>query len=515
MAAPGVLDVPRYAEQATRRLRAASPGTDWRDVVEKGLGAAYAQSDAHALTSMVQVVAHLLDAQGRFEDAVAEIDHALVFARELPDAAVVLFGLKASVLAAPGRFAEALAAVAEGERALPRAGLVEGIRFRIFRRIVKWQMFHPDETSDVEEILALTARHRLRRDRTFLLTWYIPYLAARGLRREAHPWIRAVRLDAKAARSKWRLSDAAAFEAWEDFSREPGGRKSRSQLDPSNGLSTWRGESVHLREAALRRDLEAGERALNALRQARRRVGSADLGRVQQLERAFACANNLSEVIDGPPPERIHLNNLGAWLAETEAVAARGSQRAAGEWLEALGEVLPPGIQSALEWPVSVARLRGALSLRAGMVRRARSELNDAVEWSRAAGALPEEGLALLQLGELCANADLRVPERTWRASRAAGIERLRLFGYDPLPHAYTIAHSLTLSSRNRLAERLTPREVDVLGQLADGKTYQKAAVALGIAPSTVQTLAHRAYQKLGASGRHEALLEARRLGIL
>jgi DNA-binding CsgD family transcriptional regulator len=83
------------------------------------------------------------------------------------------------------------------------------------------------------------------------------------------------------------------------------------------------------------------------------------------------------------------------------------------------------------------------------------------------------------------------------------------------VPHAYAIAHSLTLNSRNRLAERLTRREVDVLAHLGEGETYRQAAAALGIAVPTVQTLAHRAYQKLNATGRHEALQEARRLGVL
>jgi ATP/maltotriose-dependent transcriptional regulator MalT len=210
----------------------------------------------------------------------------------------------------------------------------------------------------------------------------------------------------------------------------------------------------------------------------------------------------------------VTLNNLGACLAEAEAVALRGTQRAAGEWLERLTALLPESVASSLEWPVSVMRIRGLLAVRTGLTRRARTELQQAFEWSTAGGNAPEAALSELQLGELCASADLRVAERTWTSHRRHGALRLRSLGYDPVPHAYLVAHGLTLSTRNRMAERLSPREVDVLARLADGMSYHQAAEALGIARATVQTLAHRAYEKLGVSGRVQAVSEARRLGV-
>lgn len=93
--------------------------------------------------------------------------------------------------------------------------------------------------------------------------------------------------------------------------------------------------------------------------------------------------------------------------------------------------------------------------------------------------------------------------DRTWKAHRREGGAALRERGYDPLPHVYAVAHSLTLSSRNRLVERLTRREVQVLGQLAERKFgNEQAAEALGIKRSSVQTLVHRVYQKLDVNGR-------------
>jgi DNA-binding CsgD family transcriptional regulator len=54
-----------------------------------------------------------------------------------------------------------------------------------------------------------------------------------------------------------------------------------------------------------------------------------------------------------------------------------------------------------------------------------------------------------------------------------------------------------------------------VLALLAAGKTYKDTARELSIAAPTVQTLAHRAYEKLGVSGRDAAVVEAKRLGVL
>jgi DNA-binding CsgD family transcriptional regulator len=510
------LDVPAYAEIATARLLATLGATtvDWRNIIERGMAAAYEQSSAASLTSMVQVVAHMLDAQGRFEDAVGEIDHALVFAREAPDASIVLLGLKAAMLSATGRFAEARQALALGGTQLGGVEFGNAVRFRIFRAIVLWQEFedHPRET---QELLQLTSEPEHRRDRGFLLAWYVPFLAATGTRRTAHPWIRALRLDAEAGASRWRLSDASSFEAWDNFLRPPDSRRGFAPLDQANAMSVWRGEAIKLRDAVLRGDGRDADAALDALRRARRRVGSAAVGAVEQFGRPREALDGLGDAIDATPPASTNLNNLGAWLAEAEAIALRGTQRAAHAWLEPLSTVVPSGVVSALEWPVSVSRIRGLLAARAGLTRRARTEFQQAADWSVAAGNAPEEALSLLQLGELCAAADLRVAERTWTTQRREGATRLRALGYDPVPHAYAIAHGLTLSMRNRLAERLTPREVEVLSCLSQGMSYREAALALSIAPPTVQTLVHRAYEKLGVSGRMAAVAEARRLGVL
>lgn len=61
----------------------------------------------------------------------------------------------------------------------------------------------------------------------------------------------------------------------------------------------------------------------------------------------------------------------------------------------------------------------------------------------------------------------------------------------------------------------LTPRERDVLAAAAGGSTNREIAAELGIGRETVKTLLERAYVKLGAANRTEAVSEALRRGVL
>lgn len=62
---------------------------------------------------------------------------------------------------------------------------------------------------------------------------------------------------------------------------------------------------------------------------------------------------------------------------------------------------------------------------------------------------------------------------------------------------------------------RLTPREREVVALVAAGRTNREAAAALGVSDETVKTLLERAYTKLGARRRAEAVLEARARGLI
>ena len=92
---------------------------------------------------------------------------------------------------------------------------------------------------------------------------------------------------------------------------------------------------------------------------------------------------------------------------------------------------------------------------------------------------------------------------------------------------AYSVAQILDITDRKAVelgkaaasagpgAPRLSPRERQVLGLLAEGHTSAETAAALGIGEETVQTHVRRAMTKLSARTRTQAVAIALRLGLL
>jgi DNA-binding NarL/FixJ family response regulator len=73
-----------------------------------------------------------------------------------------------------------------------------------------------------------------------------------------------------------------------------------------------------------------------------------------------------------------------------------------------------------------------------------------------------------------------------------------------------------TAHPRRRKGEApLAPRERDVIRLVAAGRTNREVAAELGIGDETVKTLLERTYAKLGVKRRAEAVLEAKRRGIV
>jgi two-component system nitrate/nitrite response regulator NarL len=75
----------------------------------------------------------------------------------------------------------------------------------------------------------------------------------------------------------------------------------------------------------------------------------------------------------------------------------------------------------------------------------------------------------------------------------------------------------LSLRSREAepLIEDLTPRELEVLGLVADGLTNRAIAQRLGISENTVKFHLNAILGKLGAQSRTDAIVRATRLGII
>jgi len=61
----------------------------------------------------------------------------------------------------------------------------------------------------------------------------------------------------------------------------------------------------------------------------------------------------------------------------------------------------------------------------------------------------------------------------------------------------------------------ITPRELEILDEIAAGKSTREIAETLFVSENTVKTHASRLYDKLGVRRRTQAVQEARRLGLL
>jgi len=69
--------------------------------------------------------------------------------------------------------------------------------------------------------------------------------------------------------------------------------------------------------------------------------------------------------------------------------------------------------------------------------------------------------------------------------------------------------------SSSLLVEELTPRELEVLGLLAEGLSNKAIALRLGISDHTVKFHVNAVLGKLGAQSRTEAVVRATRLGLI
>jgi DNA-binding CsgD family transcriptional regulator len=106
----------------------------------------------------------------------------------------------------------------------------------------------------------------------------------------------------------------------------------------------------------------------------------------------------------------------------------------------------------------------------------------------------------------LACSCDSLVRERDGRRLRLrvipalSGPGRILLLGLETVPEA---AHA-------SLARELTPREIEVLLQVEQGKTNEEVAVALGISPLTVRTHLEHIFEKLRVPSRTAAVTQFR-----
>ena len=79
------------------------------------------------------------------------------------------------------------------------------------------------------------------------------------------------------------------------------------------------------------------------------------------------------------------------------------------------------------------------------------------------------------------------------------------------------IRHGASLNDSPARTEpliELSPKEYAVVQLLAEGASNKEMARRLGVAPSTINTLVNRCFEKLGAKTRTQAAVAASRSGV-
>ena len=97
-------------------------------------------------------------------------------------------------------------------------------------------------------------------------------------------------------------------------------------------------------------------------------------------------------------------------------------------------------------------------------------------------------------------------------------VESLHTLYQGGAPMTPRIAKKVLLEMRGEggdETEGLSVRERDILAQIQKGMSYREIGEQFYISPHTVHSHIKRIYEKLQARGRKEALLKARRQGIL
>ena len=98
-------------------------------------------------------------------------------------------------------------------------------------------------------------------------------------------------------------------------------------------------------------------------------------------------------------------------------------------------------------------------------------------------------------------------------------IDSLRNLEQGGAPMSPKIARRVILEMQNHkdLPDQagLTPREVDVLQGVSQGRTYKEIAMGMGLSAHTVHSYIKQIYEKLQAANRAEAIHKARTLGVI
>ncbi|MCA9851974.1 MAG: hypothetical protein KC461_15200, partial [Dehalococcoidia bacterium] len=416
-------------------LRKDELGTNevWRPVYRQALVEAFEHGQLGQATELTVFAATALEAQGRYSDALAELEFAIPRATESPDVSATLL-VTLAVTHAFASNAAAMHAIDAAEALRPR--LKDAYTIQLLESL--------GATVDLIFIRAgaierATASARATRSAAYpwlaqgLDIWTVPAIAAGGSIRNARPWTNMLAAEVEALKSNYRRADAAALDyclrtAYDAVEFDPAPFEAMRR----NRMAAWRARTAALRVAVLRGDREGAAAHLEVMEEL---AGSLNPGHTWGLPIFRAVAMGLDEATLGPevsPPEVVTLVNLPAVLAAMETVAAVGSQQQAADWLHWCEASLPPDVLSSLEWPASVERLMGLLQARAGYERAGLTSMERGLRRLRADDAPVERAVCEVQLAEVLALGSVASPRR-WPGLRREGTTALKSFGVNHL----------------------------------------------------------------------------------
>lgn len=513
-----VQDVTAYADRAMRVLRHVRSPETWARVYERGLEASFRRHDMDGLAALASLAIARFDALGGLDQALAHIDFALAMADGLPDAIVLLESFRASAAAGQGDLDTARLALASAKTSLPRVSSPRSsTQYRASSAVVACVAADVASMPTVRQAVGAAEQAGDHGGAAHLMSWLIPLMFAAGKVEEAEPWNQALRLHAQTIPHRYREADAESFAfakraAWGPLDVDV---PYRIAAETGNWLAMFRLCVIQVRNAALTGNWAVAEQMLARLGRVSTRTsrGFADL--LPYFSAVIGAYQSGAELDNVPDPPPASLMTLGALLAGGEAVAIAGTQRDALTWLAAIEQSVPVEVRTSLEWPVSRDRITGLLRVRAGSVREGVRAFREAIDWASAAGYESEVAIAQVQLAEVLSLAEVASSERARTRQRRAGWLKLQELGINPTPHAYAATRALALRQDASVRPQLTPRQVEVLALLAEGLSYRDAADRLGTSWRTVSTQAYQAYERLGVSGKWEAVRAARRLQIL
>ena len=504
-----------YAEEARSRFRHGTGGVgDWQAVYEEGITQAIEDRDPLGLAQFAVAAAVRWDAEGLHHMALEKLRIAEEKGRRLPQASALLNAWLAIF--------EALAGHPELARQLStranQGPLTDATSLDIEVTSLTVRLLAFDHTVGDGVVDGIVTSQQQGRDwgSSSLMSWYVPAVLAMGQPARAQAWTEELRVSARAAGHPWREVDAATFAYANSLAvRKPIEPPTEAELAGSQNVNArWRLHCLGFREAILRKDWIRAREEIARLGVIAPSVGPGFVDG-SWLYAAFIAAMRGDEDEASPPvPDHLSLLNLGAVLAGIEAVAVAGRQSAAVEWLRWVDENLPKKVETALEWPVSAARVRGLLMARAGDIPGALLALREGVRWAKEAGYVVEQALGEVQLAEMLAHGGRTARRSSWDRLRRDGTAVLEELGLEPILPAYLVTRLLALS-RSEDHTPLTPREVEVLSGLSRGSTYKEIGLALNISWRTVRVHVTHVYEKLDVSRKIDAVRVGGELGII